>query len=299
MKYIIASTAVTDEIYSADGIRIGKVAGGAGIYALCGIKLWCDDVLLVTGVGSDYQSIYGSWYEANGISRDGLIVRGNKTPHTIVRYFDNGEREEIPLYGSAHYKKTETTPEDLEPYFAAAKGIYIFKNSDAIYWDKMIQIKKHSDAIVMWEIANDATYYENRDCVRNIAVNLEILSINLTEAGNLLGKGTIDNIVEELRSWGLKLIFLRRGSRGALMITPSQVVCVPAARAVHVVDPTGGGNSSSGAVLYGFCEGYDVKTCGEMGSISAAMCISQYGVPKVIDIKKYRAMFRNEGKYVK
>ena len=54
MKYIVASTAVTDEIHFADGKRVETVAGGAGVYALCGIKLWSDDVMLVTGVGADF-----------------------------------------------------------------------------------------------------------------------------------------------------------------------------------------------------------------------------------------------------
>ena len=57
MKYVIASTAVTDEIHFADGKSVEIVAGGAGIYALCGVKLWCDEVMLATGVSADYQEI--------------------------------------------------------------------------------------------------------------------------------------------------------------------------------------------------------------------------------------------------
>lgn len=292
MKYIIASTAVTDEIHLADGKKAIKVAGGAGIYALCGVKLWCDDVMLVTGVGLDYQKNYGKWFEANDISMEGLIEKDDKTPHTIVRYFDDGERKEIPLYGVGHYKKIEVTPKDLEPYFQTAKGIYIFKNSDAGYWEKIIEMKKNSGAIIMWEIANDAAFFENSDHVRNIAKNFEILSINLSEARNLLGKEALKDIIDEFKAWGVKLIFLRRGSMGAVMITPTQVISVPSVKEVRVIDPTGGGNSSSGAVLYGFCEGYDIKVCGEMGSRSAAMCISQYGVPEIIDTKKYRTKFK-------
>jgi len=294
MEYIIASTAVTDEICLADGKNIGKVAGGAGIYALCGIKLWCDDVLLVTGVGSDYKSIYNRWYEDNGISMDGLIVKDDKTPHTLVRYFEDGEREETPLYGETHYQKIEASPKDLEPYFQTAKGIYIFKNSNAGFWEEIISLKQNSNAVVMWEIANDATYFENREYVRRIAGNMEILSINISEARHLLGKETLDEMINEFKCWGLKLIFLRLGSKGALMITSSQVVEVPSMKDINVIDPTGGGNSSSGAVLYGYCEGYDIETCGKMGSISAAVCISQYGVPKLIDTEKYRIKLRDE-----
>lgn len=285
MKYIIASTAVTDEIRFADGKRVEKVAGGAGIYALCGLKRWCDDVLLITGVGADYKEIYGKWYEDNGISMEGLIVKDEKTPHNVIQYFSDGEREETPLYGGDHYCKIEVTPKDLEPYFHTAKGIYIFKNSNEEFWNEILQMKKTSQAIVMWEIANDATYLQNLQAVKRIAQELDILSINLTEAKNLLGKDETEDIVKEFRSWGLKLVFLRRGSQGAIMITPEGVTEVPAEKNVNVIDPTGGGNSSSGAVLYGFCEGYEAEICGRMGSVSAAMCISQYGVPEKVGYK--------------
>lgn len=62
MKYIIASTAVTDEIHFVDGKRTEIVAGGAGVYALCGVKLWSDDVMLVTG----WEQIFQAFME-NGI----------------------------------------------------------------------------------------------------------------------------------------------------------------------------------------------------------------------------------------
>lgn len=292
MKYVIASTAVTDEIWFADGKTVEKVAGGAGIYALCGVKLWSDEILLVTGVGEDYKESYDKWYKDNHISMDGLVAKDKKTPKTLIQYFSNGEREETPLYGEEHYKKNELTPEELAPRFITAKGIYIFKNSDREYWRKIIDLKKNSQAIVMWEIACDATFLENLPDVKRIAQNLEILSINLTEAKNLLGIDDLEDIVREFKTWKLKLVYLRRGSEGSIMITPSQTVQVPAENNVNVVDPTGGGNSSSGAVLYGYCEGVDLKTCGKMGSISAAMCISQYGVPPKISLEMREEAYR-------
>lgn len=282
MRYIIASTAVTDEIRFADGRNVEKVAGGAGIYALCGVKLWCDDVMLSTGVGADFDSIYGDWYRKNNLSMEGLLIKDEKTPHTVIQYFEDGEREEIPLYGPDHYKKIETVPEDLEGYFKSAKGIYIFKNSDEKYWKQILKYKKNSPAKVMWEIGSDATFEENYSLVKEIAGQLDIFSINIGESVKLLGKKELTDIIKEYQTWGLPLVFLRRGAEGSVMITPEEAVYVPSQTGVHVADPTGGGNSSSGAVLYGFCEGFSPEICGVMGSISAAMCISQYGVPEEI-----------------
>ena len=293
MKYVIASTAVTDEIHFADGKSVEIVAGGAGIYALCGVKLWCDEVMLATGVGADFQEIYGEWYEKNHLSMEGLIIKDEKTPHTVINYFEDGEREEIPLYGAHHYKKIETVPEDLKPYFETAKGIYIFKNSDPEYWKKIIQYKENSSAKVMWEIGCDATYPENYENIKRIAQHMDVFSINLTESRHMMAKDDMEEIIKEYHSFGIPLVFLRRGAAGAVMITPEEVTYVPSQKNVNVVDPTGGGNSSSGAVLYGFCEGFSPKICGTMGSISAAMCLGQYGVPeKITEEMRQEAMKR-------
>lgn len=293
MKYIVASTAVTDEIHFADGKRVETVAGGAGVYALCGIKLWSDDVMLVTGVGADFPSIYGGWYKNNNISMDGFIEKDAKTPHTVIQYFADGEREEMPRYGAEHYKKIETVPEDLKPYFETASGIYIFKNSNPDFWKEIIKYKENSDSKVMWEIGCDATYPENYENVKKIARHMDIFSINLTESKHMMKKDNIEEIIKEYQDFQIPLVFLRRGAEGAIMITPDEAIIVPSQKNVKVVDPTGGGNSSSGAVLYGFCEGYSPLICGKMGSISAAMCISQYGVPNRITSEMRQEAMQN------
>lgn len=282
MKYVVASVSVTDEIRFAGGEYVEKIAGGAGIYALCGMKLWNDDVILATGVGADYSELYGSWYEKNQLSMDGLIVKDEKTPHTVIQYFEDGEREETPLYGLEHFQKIEITPEELKPYFEEETGIYIFKNSNREFWEKILEYKKNSPAKVMWEIAADATYLENKEWVKEIAVHMNILSINLTEAKALLGVEELEDVIEQLKSWGVELVFLRRGEKGSIMITPENTVIVPAEKNVKIVDPTGGGNSSSGAVLCGLCEGQTLEKCARMGNLSAVMCLAQYGVPEVI-----------------
>ena len=127
MDYIIASTVVTDEIRFADKKTVEKKAGGAGIYALCGIRLWCDSVMPVTGVGKDYAEMFGEWYKKNHISMDGLIQKDEKTPYNVIQYFEDGERSETALYGADHYRKIEVTPKELEPYFRRQRGSIFLK----------------------------------------------------------------------------------------------------------------------------------------------------------------------------
>lgn len=281
MKYTVVSAVVTDEIHFPDG-TVKRVSGGAGIYALAGMKLWSDDVQVVTGVGKDYDALHGAWYRRNQISMEGLKVKDDKSAYTHIQYFDDGERKETSKYGDDHFRMLETTWLELKPHLEHSKGMYIFKNTDPYFWMQVLQLKQSSDCKIMWEIGADAAYRDNYENVKRIAGQVEGFSINQTEAKHLLGMESVEELVQEFQSWGTKLIFLRRGAAGAVMITPASAVEVPSQPNVEVVDPTGGGNSSTGAVLCGLVEGYSPEICGKMGSISAAMCISQYGVPAQI-----------------
>ena len=76
-------------------------------------------------------------------------------------------------------------------------------------------------------------------------------------------------------------VFFRRGAQGAHLLAGGRVYDCPGVPGIRAVDTTGGGNSSSGAVLYGCCEGYDPQMAGCMGSAAAAVIIGQFGVPDV------------------
>lgn len=294
MKYVVVSAAVTDEIHFDDG-RVKTVPGGAGIYALAGIKLWEDDVEIVTGIGTDYKELHGKWYEENALSMSGLTVKDQHSPYTIIQYFADGEREEIPKYGLEHFKKLETTAKELEPYFKQADGIYIFKNTDPTFWNEILKLERKPSGTIIWEIAADAAFPENEEKVQEIASQVEIFSINLTEASRLFGISDKNAIIKKLQSWQVELIFLRQGAKGAVMISPREIVEVPSETDVNVIDPTGGGNSSTGAVLCGAVNHYSPKVCGKMGSLSAAMCISQYGVPQKITKEMRKKAYQKAG----
>ena len=213
---------------------------------------------------------------------EGFRIKDARSPYTIVEYFPDGERIETPALGLEHFRSLETTGEEVVPYLDSAEGMYIFRNLDPDFWNGFLKNKKDSLCKIMWEIAADAAQKENLETVRDIAGQLHAFSINMTEAKSLFGTSDREQIIEELRSWELELIFLRQGAKGAVMITADEVVEVPSQPDVQVVDTTGGGNSSTGAVLCGLVEGRSPEICGRMGSISAAMCISQYGVPEEI-----------------
>lgn len=282
MNYLVLSTSVTDELHFADGGCIPNVIGGAGSYALAGMKVWRDDVGIVTGVGADYPDLYGDWYALNGIPTKGLIIKDAHTPRNIIHYFADGERTESPRYGHEHYEKVEGTPADLERFCNGVKGVYVFKNHNRTFWEQMLDLKNRYRFRLMWEISADAAIPECAETVREISSQADVFSINRTEVSVMLGKQKLDDILSELSDWDIPMIYLRAGSSGVYTLSNGKTVFIPSV-SCDAVDVTGGGNSSSGGAFIGFCETGDAVAAGIMGNISASFCIAQYGVPKILD----------------
>lgn len=62
---------------------------------------------------------------------------------------------------------------------------------------------------------------------------------------------------------------LRRGEEGLLKIKP--------ARPKNTSDPTGAGDAYRAGFVAGYLRGFDLRTCGQMGSVAAVYTVEQYG----------------------
>lgn len=295
-KYIALSTAVTDELYFSDGTHYPSVAGGAGIYALAGMLVWHENATIVTGVGADYHDLYGQWYEKNHIATEGLLVKDPHTPHTVIRYLAEDDRTETPRYGDDHYLKVAPSPGDLAQFCQDATGVYVFRNANPNFWQGILSLKKEHGFTLMWEIANDCTRVDHLEQVEAIAKNVDVFSINAAEAKSLFGVATLEQAVTKLHAWNLPMVYLRVGSKGAYALSQGTATLVPSVPNCTVVDVTGGGNSSSGGALVGYCETKDAVLAAKMGNVAASFIIGQYGVPDTMDAAlRQQAKTRLEG----
>ena len=67
------------------------------------------------------------------------------------------------------------------------------------------------------------------------------------------------------------------GERGVRVNSAEGDIYVPALTGLNIVDPTGVGDAFRGGFLRGYLAGLSLKTCAEMGTITAAACIQQNG----------------------
>ena len=280
MDYVIATTASTDEIHLPNGTVIKNQPGSAGFYALAGIRLFTDQVLIVGGVGPEYLARHEKWYRENQVSLQGLTVRSEVTPLTVITYFPDGPRTDCPNIGLEEFRALDPT---INEVFSCCeegmKGLYVFKDLDRDYLDALIGGKLRYGYKLMWEISEDACKPEHIDVIESYLKDIDVFSINRHEAELLYGVDDEEEARTRLAAASPNWVFFRRGAEGAYLLAGGASYNCPSVKNISVVDSTGGGNASSGGVLVGCCEGYSPQMAGTMGSAAAAIIISQFGVP--------------------
>lgn len=286
MRYIVASSVGTDQVHLPDGRVFENQMGGAGIYALAGMLTYTPDVLLVSGVGPAYLQRHRAWFEENHVLTKGLAARGDGHTHTTkITYFPNGERVDEPDIGLTQMRLRDPTPQEVERFCSdATKGIYTFKHLDSPYLERLAALRKAYGCKLMWEISEDAALPENLPVIRDILPFIDVFSINRREACCLMEEPDFDQAARRLGELSPGWVFARRGSQGAVVVEGGRMHLCPPVPDAAVVDPTGCGNASSAAVLYGYCQGESPRMAGIMGSVAAAAVLAQYGIPPRFDI---------------
>ncbi len=75
----------------------------------------------------------------------------------------------------------------------------------------------------------------------------------------------------------VKILITTLGEKGAIIKTKDQTIEITVAKPTSVVDPTGAGDAYRAGFLAGFLKGFDLKTCGQMGSVAACYAVEKYG----------------------
>lgn len=108
------------------------------------------------------------------------------------------------------------------------------------------------------------------------------LTYGVTHAHSLIGNDyelkLINDRVKDFASLTKeKMVITTLGKDGAKIIVNGKKTVIKPAKPIAVVDPSGAGDAWRGGFLAGWQRGYDLKTCGQMGSIASCYAIEHYG----------------------
>jgi sugar/nucleoside kinase (ribokinase family) len=113
---------------------------------------------------------------------------------------------------------------------------------------------------------------------------VDLLFGNHDELLSLYELDSFDEAVAALRD-ECELAAITVGADGCVIVTPDELVEVPAEPVERVIDTTGAGDLFAAGFLHGFTSGLDLATCGRFGSIAAAEVISHVGPRPLVELR--------------
>lgn len=269
------SRVVLDEIVEDSVTKV--VLGGSGFWAAYGAATVVDGVALASRVGPDFASLAPQLARL-GIEATGLLASQYPTSRTLITYSGDQVRHEEPVGGwDAHLRMRADLP-DLPPALQQADALYVFRDLPPGFWQPVLD-RVERGATLMWEIPGVVSAAPLTAEARRVLRATSILSINREEADDLVGPGDERSTLERLLALGPRAVILRRGGRGSIVTDGCRVVAASVARGTSVVDPTGAGNTYSGAFLAASISGVDLAECARTATAVAATAIAQVGPP--------------------
>ena len=292
--YVIAGNVMLDKVVFMDGTKSGRESiGGPATFAYSGVRIWTDSVMQCSNVGADYETLFNPWISKNQVVTDGYKVICDRCNHAVMYFKDKSgayyqpteteiSEEEKWLKNDAwqDFGYMKTTPEEIEVFTKGkrVKGVYVAQNADRTIWRKLAAIKKRDRFKLMWEIEGPWAHIHYLKDVREICREaVDIFSLNIEEAQALFACDGDEACIRNLQTLDVDMTIFRVGERGLYAVTKDDAVYLPPAPG-PVVDPTGCGNTSTGAALYAYAEGYSPMMVGIMANIGSAQNIRQYGI---------------------
>lgn len=287
MRYACLGLQIVNDVHFADGSERKSIMGGT-VFALGGILQYCNDAVLFANRGCDWETYYGAWFSSNAIRTDGLVPMPEKQTFSELVYKPTGEWNE-----TMHFGAKDAAGENLrmlnmlfDAVTDETRGVYLFDSIyNAPFWD-IVRKRTASGPRpkIMLELLTKECVHENLAHFRDeILPLIDIYSLNKAEALPFFHVETEQEAIEQIIRLG-KPCYFRCGKRGAYMVMDGKAVFAPSmtVRAPEdEIDPTGCGNCSTAAALYGYAEGYNAAQIGCMASLAAGYNVMQYGPTSV------------------
>ncbi len=75
----------------------------------------------------------------------------------------------------------------------------------------------------------------------------------------------------------LQFMVVTGGSKGSTVYSREKEYAIPVVPPEQIADPTGVGDAYRGGFLTGYSHGFDLETCGQMGTLAATYCLEREG----------------------
>lgn len=270
-----------------------EASGGSAANTAAGIAALGGRAAYIGKVADDQLGdVFTHDIRAIGVTYDTpRLTEGLSTARSLIFVTPDAQRTMQTFLGAT----TQLGPEDLNmDYVTAAKVLYL----EGYLWDqpraksamREAAIKAHEAGVKVSLTLSDAFCVDRyRDEFLELAEkHVDILFANESEILSLYQVQNFDDALQRVRAQ-CEIAALTRSEKGSVVVHGDDVHVIDAEKGVTVVDTTGAGDAYAAGFLFAYTQGYDLATCGKLGSIMAAEVISHFGPRPEADVKALAA----------
>jgi adenosine kinase len=219
-------------------------------------------------VGTDFGE-YRIWLEEIGVDTSAMVeIQGKHTASFFVTT-DRNNAQIASFYPGAMGYAGKLSLQDLQ----IKPDLVIVSPNSPDAMDKIIAECKELDILYLYDPGQQVARVDG-DVLRAGIDGAWALFVNEYEIG-LIQKKTGLSDRELLEK--IPLTVITKGAKGLTVISPTEIVDIPAVPAKEVRDPTGGGDAFRGGFLTGYSHGFDWTTCARIGVLAATYCLEAEG----------------------
>ncbi len=265
-----------DTITTPTGQRKDILGGSANYFSLAA-SLYAS-VRVVGVVGEDYKPEHRVLLESRKVDLKGLQQVPGKTFAWEGKY-ENDMNDAITL--ATHLNVFENFHPAIPEGYRASETVFLANIDPVLQLQVLEQVK--NPQLIAADTMNYWIKSKKADLLK-VLERIHILLVNESELRQLTGNWNTIQAAKEVARMGPKVVVVKRGEYGFVMLTEDRFFILPAFPVEKVIDPTGAGDTFAGGFLGhlaktgGAWTREDLKTACMHGCLMASFTVQDFGV---------------------
>jgi sugar/nucleoside kinase (ribokinase family) len=290
----MVDAARSDEIYAQLG-PAQETSGGSAANTAVGVTAFGGTSAFIGRIADDaFGKVFAHDLRSAGVGYDvAPATDGSPTGRCLIIVAADAERTMCTYLGAG----AELDPHDVDAdHIATAAVTYL----EGYLWDgpaakdairRAASLAHDAGRRVALTLSDPFCVERHRAEFRElVASSVDVLFANEEEITMLYEVDDFDTAASRVDA-NCEVAALTRGALGSVLVSAGQQHVIAADPVDRVVDTTGAGDLYAAGVLYGLTHGYDLATCGRLGSLGAAEVISHLGArPEVSLVERARPL---------
>ncbi|MGH7496528.1 MAG: PfkB family carbohydrate kinase [bacterium] len=262
--------------------QIEDAIGGTAVF--CGVTAsYFTGVNLVGVVGEDFPRAELEYFRRRHIDLSGLEIKPGKSFRWGAKYhLDLNTRETL----FTHLNVFETFKPKIPEKYRDTPFVFLGNIGPDLQLDVLDQVR-HPKLVAL----DTMNYWIEGapEALARVLKRIDVLLVNDSEARLLAREPNLVKAARQIRDLGPRIIIIKKGEHGAVMISGDQFFWAPAFPLENAFDPTGAGDTFAGGFMgfiakAGKFDDATLRQAVVYGSTFASFCVERFSLERIRDL---------------